>query len=82
MAVPVSGHHQSDQLACLLLDQALLAALEELALRDLPIIVGVNHLKVDNERGGLVLRERIALPFGHAPNRFAFSLIENLSWTA
>jgi hypothetical protein len=61
----------------LLLDQGFFAAFEELVLSDFAVVIGINHLKVDNERGGLVLRERVALPLGQAPNRFAFSLIEN-----
>jgi hypothetical protein len=68
--------------ADLFLDKAFLAALHELILSDFAVIVGVDHLEVDNEGGGLVLRENIALALGQAPSRFAFSLIENCPWTA
>lgn len=66
----------------MLLNEALLAALQELVLRYLPIVVGVDHLEIDDERGGLVFRECVALTFGQTPNRLALAFIENCAWTA
>jgi hypothetical protein len=45
------------RLASLFLHEALLAAFQKLVLGDFAVTVGVNYLEVDNEWGGLVLRE-------------------------
>jgi hypothetical protein len=47
-------------LVSLLLNKAVPTAFQKLLLADPPVIIGVDHLEIDDERSGLVLREKVS----------------------